>query len=292
MFEPPFRWDIRSQNYLGSLLEGERSPAYDGFCDQLLPCCSRVLAFAGDSDLVFVGRSPESIFDHLSGLLFDTSWHQRLVLLQFSMRFNSEAEVRRTFPTAIPAIRSYLEHLNLHPRGLVSRTRPVAFIDLVATGSTFGRLVNLLHTWSLETGTDWCDVRRKIRLVGITEKTKTSPNTWRWQQHVEWRDMLGRGVVKNVSIPAELWDYLGNRQFKVTRTYGTAHWGDESNARPYYGKQQLMALCSAFDLFEAGKTTARRNKFVAYLARETAMRQPWFRALIHDVRFGRLASSP
>jgi hypothetical protein len=67
MFEIPFRWDLTHRNHLGSLVDGEPAESYAAFLDHLLPCCSRVLAFGGDSDLIFVGRSPESIFDHLSG---------------------------------------------------------------------------------------------------------------------------------------------------------------------------------------------------------------------------------
>src|SRR5215510_8083104 len=100
MFARPFRWNITNQMYLGSLVKGEKAEVYKEFFDQLLPCCSRVLAFAGDADLIFVGRSPESIFDHLSGLLFETSWFQRLELLQFSMRFYDEGEIRSNYPNA------------------------------------------------------------------------------------------------------------------------------------------------------------------------------------------------
>lgn len=46
---------------------------FPGFQEQLLVACARVLALCDNSSLYFVGRSPESIFDHLSGLLFDTS---------------------------------------------------------------------------------------------------------------------------------------------------------------------------------------------------------------------------
>src|SRR5918997_5672877 len=98
--ETPFRWDLTRRNQLGNLIAGERAWAYDAFPDHLLPCCSRVLAFAGDSDLVFIGRSPESIFDHLSGLLFSTSWFDRLELLHFSMRFREESEIRKEYPEA------------------------------------------------------------------------------------------------------------------------------------------------------------------------------------------------
>src|SRR5688572_2522645 len=99
--EKPFRWDLTRRNQLGKLIEGEKAQTYDAFSDQLLHCCARVLALGGDSDLVFVGRSPESIFDHLSGLLLDTSWFDRLELLHFSMRFREESELRKELPEAI-----------------------------------------------------------------------------------------------------------------------------------------------------------------------------------------------
>lgn len=73
MFDKPFRWNLTHRNHLGNLLDGERSATYNNFDDELLRCSSRIMAFAGDSDLVFVGRSTESIFDFLSGLLFDSS---------------------------------------------------------------------------------------------------------------------------------------------------------------------------------------------------------------------------
>src|SRR5689334_20786674 len=98
MFDIPFRWHLTNQIYLGSMVEGEKAGICPGFHDHILRCCSRVLAFAGDTDLIFVGRSPESIFDHLSGLLFDTSWFERLELLQFSMRSYDEMEIRRRYP--------------------------------------------------------------------------------------------------------------------------------------------------------------------------------------------------
>lgn len=183
MFETPFRWDLTQSTHLGNLVAGERAASYGDFLDHLLPCCSRLLAFAGNSDLIFVGRSPESIFDHLSGLLFDSVWFDRLELLHFSMRFREESEIRKEHPEAIEAMRSYLQQLGLHPEGLATRRRPAAFIDLVSTGDTFGRLTTFLHNWARDIQYDWKAVRRRIRLVGITERTKTSPKTWRWQQH-------------------------------------------------------------------------------------------------------------
>lgn len=138
MFDQPFRWNLTRRHHLGGLLDGERAATYNDFNADLLRCCSRILAFADDSDLVFVGRSPESIFDFLSGLLFDSSWFERLELLHFSMRFRDENKIRQEYPKAIEAMRRYLEQIGLHPKAIATKKRPIAFIDLVLSGDTFG----------------------------------------------------------------------------------------------------------------------------------------------------------
>src|SRR6185503_17566898 len=66
MFEKPFRWDLSHRSHLGRLVAGEPAWSYPDFIESLLTCCAKILASGGDSDLIFVGRSPESIFDHLS----------------------------------------------------------------------------------------------------------------------------------------------------------------------------------------------------------------------------------
>jgi hypothetical protein len=284
MFQIPFRWDLTHRNHLGSLVDGERAETYAAFLDHLLPCCSRVLAFGGDFDLIFVGRSPESIFDHLSGLLFDSSWFSRLELLHFSMRFREEADVRQEHPESINAMRAYLQHLGLQPEGIATRIRPIAFIDLVATGDTFGRLVTFFRNWSKDIEYDWNAVKRRIRLIGITERTKTSPKTWRWQQQASWVSLLESRSVKNVSIPRALWEYLGNYQYKVSRSYTPSRWGDPELSLPSYSERQLKALRLAYELFELGRTKERRERFVSLLVKEPAMKHEWFRMLVQEIR--------
>lgn len=284
MLHLPFRWDLTNRNHLGSLVEGEKAVSYPGFFDDLLCCCSRVLAFAGDSDLIFVGRSPESIFDHLSGLLFDTVWFDRLELLHFSMRFREEQAILQERPKAIAAMRGYLQHCGLHPEDIATRIRPVAFIDLVLSGETFGRLITFLRNWTNEIKYDWNAVNRRIRLIGITEKTKPSPKTWRWQQRTSWISGLQSGSIKNVSIPRVLWEYLGNYQDKVSRSYTPSRWGDPELSLPDYSEQQIKALRLAYDLFEFGRTKVRRQQFVSLLVKEPAMKNQWFRTLVQEIR--------
>lgn len=282
--ETPFRWDLTKRTQLGTLINREKAQTYKSFSDHLLRCCVRVLALAGDADLIFVGRSPESIFDYLSGLLFDTTWSDRLELLHFSMRFREEAEILKEHPEAIQSMRSYLQQLELHPEGIATRRRPAAFIDLVSTGDTFGRLITFLRNWTAEIKYDWKAVRRRIRLVGITERTKTSPNTWRWQQHAAWLPLIASGSVKNVSVPRELWTYLGDYQEKVSRSYTPSRWGNPELASPSYNDEQLKALRLAFELFEQGRRRESKEQFVSLLVKEPAMKYGWFRMLVQEIR--------
>lgn len=279
----PFRWNIAVRTRLGGLCEGQRADVYRGFSDDLLKCCARVLGFAGNSDLIFVGRSPESLFDHLSGLLFDTEWGQRIELLHFSMRWTDKDCLCGQYPGAIGGLRSYLGHLKLGPGELLLRERPAALVDLVATGATFGNFVMLLKDWAADDGVDWRAIQHKLRLVGITRQKKTSPKTWRWNQHASWIEVMKRGSVKSVSVPQRLWDYLGNYQEKVTPSHTPARWGDSASTVPTRQPEHLRALRLALQLFEHGRDKRRRSEFARLLVQEAAMRHAWFRDLVKQL---------
>ncbi len=281
----PFRWDLAIPDSLGQLREGPTAPIYPEFLDNLLRLCARTMALASDADLVFVGRSPESLFDHLSGLLNDTSWRERLHLLQFSMRREAVTSVRATYPGAESAMRSYFAKLALDPLSLLRRAHPVAFVDLVGSGSTFGHLVEFLWTWAKDVRADWDSVRGKLLLRGITPEEKTSPNTWRWQQHASWvPERISLRSIKNVSAPWRLWDYLGNWQQKTTRSYHPARWGDPRVRRPSRESKSLEALRLANALHQLGRCRARREAFLSRLVGLVAMKETWYRRLTGELR--------
>jgi hypothetical protein len=280
----PFRWDLARRSQLGSLVGPAPPTVCTELCEPLLACAARVLAFAGDVDLVFLGRSPESLFDLLSGLLFETSWLERLTLLHFSMRWTDWATIGAEHPQSIPALRQYLKVLGLEPAGIASRARPVALIDWVQTGSTFGNLVVLLHTWSVETSHDWNSVRRRLRIVGITERTHNSPNTRRWQQHAGWIHLLPVGAAKNVSMEAGWWNYFAQYQHKVSLSHTPQRWPLDEISNPSRDEKQLEALCVAHGMFEIGKLRPTRQKLAFLMGRQPAMTEGWFRDLVREVR--------
>lgn len=301
----PFRWDITSRSQLGRLigtpsddrdawLEWEEvtsnayrwssAYSYAWFLNELSLCAARVLALCDDSDPCFVGRSPESLFDYLSGLLFSTSWAERLSLLHFSMYGKTEDNITASYPGAIEEMRNYLSWLELSPQALARRKRAVTLVDIVATGRTLSSLVGLIFNWCHQIGFDWSAVQRKIRIVGLTERTETSPKTWRWQQHAEWTALLQKGTIKNVSVPVPLFHFLGAGQPKTTESHVPQRWGDSQVTGPIHNQQRLRALRIAAALFDDGRSNAQRLQFASELSRRPAMQHAWFRSLIGELK--------
>jgi hypothetical protein len=274
----PFRWDVTRRSQLGSLAEITPPETYPEFEDDLLFCCAEVLSFAGDSDLVFVGRSPQVLFDLLSGLLSDTSRRDRLHLLNLSLSGEgppSEEQVRAIYP--------YLAEVGLEPHAMMRRKQTVALVDVVFSGETFGTLVGLLKDWSDQVSAEWPAVARKIRIVGLTQFKKTSPKTWRWQQHAEWVRRLRPHKIMNVSVTWPLRDYLAIAP-KTSDSFGAMRWGDEEVARPDRGLEAQEALALAVHLFDVGRKQEWRHALARALTWQPAMKERWFRSLILELK--------
>jgi hypothetical protein len=251
------------------------------FLQNVMVCCARIIALCDNSDLCFVGRSPENLFDLLSGLFLDSHWSRRIQLLQLSWRGIEDDQIA---PRALAALRSYLEISRLDPWHLARKEHPVAFVDLIYSGETLGNLLSFLSRWARELGEDWERIKRHIRIVGITARTRKGPKTWRWQQHAEWVTLLQRRAIKNVSISPHLWYYLGEEQAKVTRRYGYEQWGNQEAVLPQYEGERLKALRLAAWLFEQGCTKEQRRAFARCLGQERAMIFPWFRELVLELK--------
>jgi len=273
----PFRWNLAAGDRVGSLLEGVDEPDL-WFADELLACAAKVLARCADGDLHFVGRSVDSLYDLLSGALAGTSWAGRLRPLPFSTGYEppGEPEVRQ--------LRANLAAEGLAPELLARRRRPVVLVDLVYGGRTFDALFSHLRRWIAEERAQWDVIRLKLRFLGLTERTHTSPNTWRWQQHAPWTTELPASAVANVSLDWDLWRHLGNEQAKVTRSFRPSSWLDTSVAAPPRDTEARHALAEALALVEWGRRRETRAALVRLLAAEPGFAEPWLRSLALELR--------
>ena len=291
MTEPgvvPFRWDVRRREQLGRLLQApppERPywwipTRFRKLLPEVRASAARVLARAGDARLVFVGRSPENLFDYLTGALADTPWADRCDLLSVSLPW----DVHRVAPPALRALRRQHVAFGLHPAAIASAPRPVAFVDLVSSGGTFGQLSAFLSRWARDEGVDVHGMRRRLRWVGITKRTKNSPNTWRWFDEVDWASDYPRGALRGVSVEYWFWVWLGDYQDKTMPSNTCDRWGTEDLAHPDRAPVRFEALRVAYKLHERARRRDERERFAAELIARPEMREPWLRSLVVALR--------
>jgi hypothetical protein len=278
----PFRWDLARGDRVGTLLDDLGRPQL-WFAEELVECAEKVIARSADGDLHFVGRSPDSMYDLLSGALAHTAWSTRLRLLPLSM-FSSSAD--RLSPDELTQIRVNLAADGLSPHDLARRTRPVVFVDFVHEGGTFEDIFTLLRTWTAEDGAQWDVIRLKLRFVGITRRKHTSPNTWRWQQQAEWPAQLPSSAIVNVSIDARLWSYFADQQEKATISFRPQRWLDETVLEPARDDTRRKGLALAVALFEHGRRKATREALAREIANEPTFSASWLRSLALEIRRG------
>ena len=286
MSDLPFRWNLARREQLGRLAGPPQAPLGDWTMDHLRDCCAKVLAASGDGRLVFVGRSPESLYDYLCGALADTSWADRPTLLNVSMRNHTVEEIERGTPHLLQAIHRQFRVLGLSPAEIAASERPVAFVDLVLAGYTFGNLFGMLDHWARQEGVDVAAVKRRMRVIGITSRTKNSPNTWRWYQRVTWVEGFARNSLRGVSIPYGFWTYLGDYQDKVARWNPPLFWGADHTFVPPREPEKLEALRVALAIHELGREREERERLAAALTARPEMRNAWLRSLVLELRRG------
>ncbi|HEY2674771.1 MAG TPA: hypothetical protein VGJ07_30930 [Rugosimonospora sp.] len=135
----PFRWDLITPDHLGSLLAGTAEPDL-WYLDDLARCAGKVLARSGNGDLLFVGRSLDSMFDLLSGVLADIQTEAHPARLPFSFKRKAVQVSRwkwRTPPLSPEqraAARQVLTDAGITPHAVARRSRPVTFVDVVHEG--------------------------------------------------------------------------------------------------------------------------------------------------------------
>ncbi|WP_433535612.1 hypothetical protein ACQPZK_26940 [Micromonospora sp. CA-249363] len=266
----PFRWNLVTPDRLGSLLDGDHHPDL-WFAAELVECSAKVLGRSGGGALHFVGRSMDSMYDLLTGVLADDPRLMRLPFSNLSEGWVPHDEWREQ-------ARVILTRCGVTPFRLARTSDPVSFVDIVSTGGTFESLYSLLRGWVDEQREPWDVVRRKIRFIGIVDRRETSPKTRRWQQHAGWTAQLPSGAVSNVSMDPSVYSYLANRQEKLTGSFGPSLRERVDTRRDSVVR---YALAEAVALVALG----RRPETLATLIRNLSNQRPhpkkWLAALTH-----------
>ncbi len=278
----PFRWNIKKREQLGRLVvDAPEDRLGTDLIASLRIASSRVVAQASDAALVFIGRTPENFFDYLSGIFDGIDRAPRLHLLQFSLRFGGQHGLQSLGHTKLKGFFDYLLAEGLDPDSIATSPSPLALVDFIAEGGTMENLVRLLKLNAERDSVDWNAVQRRLRIVGLRERTKNSPNTWRWEQHQDWFDLIPNARISNVSMPREHVFYIANYQPKVTDSHQPVYWDrfDSKRSQPPTDDQR-QALSFALYLYDLGRSREERKRFAESMAKLPQMRQAATRALV------------
>jgi len=276
----PFRWNVSNPRLGRRLGRGPSLRVSRSFKEELVRCAARVVRAAGDVDLVFVGRSAENLYDLLGGLLEETTWRERPALFQLSLRRDTPGRLRRERPGALARLWSHADELGLTPEGLVARPRPVAFVDTVFRGRTFGNLLKLLRHWVGGRPALWPAVRERLRWVAIVERGHPRYAPWD-PGGCRWTRPFAPERLQRVFVDWRTWRYLAEDQPKTTPSHPPAAWGSARARRPPTEPERLQAARLARALFRHGRW--QRRHFAAELERGPAP-EPWLTDLIGQLR--------
>ncbi len=279
----PFRWNIESPEQLGSLIDSEFELS-EWMLKDVRSCAARILTFGQNSRLVFVGRSLDSIHDYLKGILEQTSWKGRLLQLNISLYGYSIRGVQTKYPKSFQALKRYFEELDIDPVSIKSNKLPTSFADVVYEGGTYEQIFEFLHNWSYEIQNDASSMKNKLRFVGVTERKKSSPNTWRWQQQKDWTKNLKSSNIKNVSIDYWFWTHIADSQPKVTKSFRPKFWNEKEKNAPIHSETTIEAVNEAYALYNKARGKNERLKFAKEIANKEALKNDWLRKLCLEIK--------
>jgi len=265
----PFRWDLVRPDQLGALLDDVPAPEL-WFLDELVTASGKVLARSGGGELVFVGRSLDSMFDLLSGALAQGGPPPGLRRLPFGGLSTWTREPGQA--------RQVLAGAGLSPFELARQRRPVAFADVVSSGGSFRDLFTLVRDWAADERAPGGVVRRKLRFIGVTWRRRASPATSRWQQEAAWPRLLPGDAVVNVSLEWAVWTYFADGQAKLSWSFrpGSA----PGVSAPRHDEAARRALAEAVALVAYGRSREGRRAIARATAGEPAWAHPWLRSLV------------
>lgn len=277
----PFRWNVDRENELGDLIGNGNADLSSEFLDELIASSARIIGFADNSILYFVGRSPENYFDFLSGIYSEQkNLLNNFQLFQFSGKRHTIQELISKYAFDLEVFKGYMTQIGLSPSQILGRKSNTAFVDVVYMGDTFEILFEILKKWSDDIKADWNALRQKIRIVGITERTKNSPNTWRWQQQVDWIEMVGQTRVKNVSVTWDFWRHIANEQFKTTKSFYPDRWSNNEVSEPLREAFNLEGLKLARTIYRAGLEKGSKTNLRKQLVKQKEVEYGWFKEYI------------
>ena len=282
MTEQKVPWTQVRKKALAQLVSKAYTDEFYNYREQLLDVCADIIAASGGDDLVFVGRSPEILYDFMESLLEDTRAAPSTTLLPFSLRDESSGainRINRLDAESIDAIEEHFSELNLSPHDIATHEGTFSFVDCVCWGTTFGNLEDTLTLLAKRQSISF--VKTKVRYIGIT-KESLGWTHWRNDEESKGATFFNEGRAKVVTVSAQLWEHLANSSSKTMKSFRPEHWKKGVEFADL-GGETASAIRSTLELQMFGWRRDVRRAFAKKLARRNAHGDKWLSVLVGNL---------
>ena len=167
----------------------------------------------------------------------------------------------------IEELKKHFTLLKLDPYSIKKSKNKIYFVDVVYYGGTYSEIFNFLKSWCCEIKEDFPAVLYKIGFIGITSRTKNSPNTWRWHQHKDWPKSLSKNSLKNISVNRFYWSYLGDYQSKLTHSNRPKNWLHHPIEKQDYSENTIYAINEAHYLYQLAQTNEEKKTLMSLITK-------------------------
>lgn len=281
MTDKPVPWTQARREALEQLVAKARPTGFYGYHEELLEACADVVAAARGNDLVFVGRSPEPLYDLLESIFSDTSQPPTITLLPFSLRDHDSGAIRKVHNSdeeSIVALENHFSDLNLGPADIAQSKNGISFVDFVCWGTTLGNLEETLEFMATRQGMEPTQVTSNIRYTGIT-KESVGWTHWRNDEESQGARFFAENRASVVTVSAKLWNYLTDFAGKTTNSFVSKQWKSGVEF-PALNEETARAIRSALDLRICGIDREVRRSFAGKLSRRAGQDDKWLRSLV------------
>lgn len=254
--------------------------------------CGTLIAKCDDaSKIVFVGRSPELLYEYIRACYGNTDYESRFAVFLFSCRisgFKDYVDWKHYAPLSRMKLRPYMRALGIAPNDIIRRKRPTAFVDYVHLGTTMNCLFYLLAEWCIEENLDFRGMISKLRIISI-ERTEAREQSWDTYGadplcENEWIRNLGTRRVRRIWIPHNTWCSFAETTAKSCSSYTSEKWGTEGMVEMTEDRYFGLLFCRIH--YNYGASREGRAALRRAIGTQAEIRWTWLREWLGMLRDG------
>lgn len=256
--------------------------------DNVIQISAWILNYCRDGELFFFGRSPENIYDFLSGVFKDFSWKDRLHLVLLSTRYTKYEETLYDVITdeQKTSVKKYLTSVGLHPKDIIQRKRRTCLVDFIHSGYSINNFVTIMERWCQEEKLSVKDMLFKFEFIMIEKEEHVVELAEKGvEPYFMMTDIVNKcGYQSNsyhlITISDKLWESFSENPEKVTESYPAYKWGDDDQINFINSHHDIVGIFKARLAYDYGCHKNGKKILRKHMLDCPSMKYKWFQQIL------------